>query len=321
MENSRFGLVYRFPSSFNAVYSDSLTKSSHYSLSTLEDLLAQPYSEPRLEAKFRLAFNLTNTVFDLHARGVSHGNLLPSNVSFAATKSELDNDWDLRRPLISSFNVFPAESSDSVDDLSCKPADFHSIKDSSFTESTDNRVLELYSLATILLSIGLWLPLDNLTQDVPAKALPEHLLEQLALKCGTLYMKAVQSCWLAVDSGKMSDMEGESVLSSVQMRATRFLEACCILDGVSGLEERVTQDFQEVHVAARKEPATTQNLGNPLKDMRDVKSSDFFSSQSSKPAVLPEPEMRKPSVKNDACDLDVEGEDPLLLDLRKSDNC
>lgn len=277
MENSRLGLVYRFPPSFNAVSFERLTQNPLYNLPTLNHLLSRPDSEPLLECKFRLAHNLTNTIFDMHARGVTHGNLSDKNVSFCdATAKEngvADGLVDVRRPLVSSFDLF-AEG-DSVVDFSLwrHPLDPRTAQTSPLTKSTDERVLELYSLAMVLLSIGLWTKIETLAPQLATTPVADSLLERLAVKCGSLYMKAVQACWQATDDEASGKAGGEALLCAVQVRVSRYLEACCILDGVSGLEERLTQELHKADPGKRQPtgPAMEKDVKSPVNFPSDRK--------------------------------------------------
>lgn len=307
MDNSRFGLVYRFPHSFNAVSFEQVTKNPYYSLPTLGELLTQPDTEPALEAKFRLAHNLANTVFDMHARGITHGGLGPQNVSFTnkVTGPALTaGDVDVRRPLVSSYELFPEESAAPVAALTRHPLDPRSTKSPSFL-NTDERVWELYSLAMILLTIGLWTPLEELVPENPSKAITDSLLQKLAIRCGSPYMKAVQACLSAVDTEQAGECTGEVLLSSVQMRASRFLEACCILDGVGGLEERLTHDLHQTAEETVRKPSTPSHQAGPSKDPRDIKSPALFNSP--QPAAQTDPSIRKEPIKVETVDPDVEG--------------
>ncbi|KAL7943328.1 hypothetical protein V8C42DRAFT_328762 [Trichoderma barbatum] len=267
LENSRLGLVYLFPPSFNVLASSKVSQNPQYSLPTLSDLLARGGSEPPLEAKFRFAYNLTNTVFDLHARGITHGNLFDANISFSrasATDGDEKGHIDIRRPVLSSFDVFTEEFSPE-NSIWRHPLDPRAAQVSPLPQSTDERVLEVYSLAMILLSIGLWTKLDGLVPSTAPTTVPESALDTLAIRCGTLYMKAVQACWKAVDEELSGVAKGEPLLSSVQMRVTRFLEACCILDGVSGFEERLGQESSPAE-------APSLTTAGPSKDIKDQKS-------------------------------------------------
>ncbi|RNJ59350.1 hypothetical protein D7B24_002728 [Verticillium nonalfalfae] len=251
LQYSRLGLVYQFPPTFNAIRQDSNTRNPVDNLCTLNDLLMRPDFEPRLEAKFRLANNLANTVFDLHARGITHGNILDRNVTFCNThnpdRPDSTSEVDIRRPLISSFDLFPDAPSDHEEvpfiQLYRHPLDPRTAPAGPITDRTDSRILDLYSLAMILTSIGLWTRLEYLVPDPLSPSIPESILEQLAIRCGTLYVKAVQVCWDAVDQELAGKVVGEELLANVQVKASRYLEACCILDGVSGLDERLGRDL------------------------------------------------------------------------------
>lgn len=250
MKNSRLGLVYHFPPSFNPVSFEPFTHNTLNTLCSLADLLTRPDFEPPLEAKLRLAFNLANTVFDMHARGITHGNLINSNISFCKTVG-IDGalgagEVDVRRPLISSFDLFSEsfqESSTPATSLYRHPLDPKTTAERSLLSNADPKAFDCYSLAMLLLSIGLWQPLENLVSHTSATSVPEAVLEQLAVRCGTLYMKAVQTCWTAVDEELRAGAEGSQVMIQVQAKASRFLEACAILDSVGGLEGRLGRDL------------------------------------------------------------------------------
>lgn len=259
MENSRLGLVYQFPGTFNPVTFENFTQNPSDSLCTLADLLSRPGFEPRLEAKFRLAHNLANTVFDMHARGITHGNLLDSTISFCSTIGNEPGiqaeEVDIRKPLISSFDVFadegPQDFSTSTT-LHRHPLDPRTTADFPLVTNRDSKTLDLYSLAMILVSIGLWTKLENLIPNLASPSIPESVLEQLAIQCGTLYMRAVQVCWNAVEQELIRPGSSDEILSQVQIRASRYLEACSILDGVSGLDDRISEDIGDVPATPRE---------------------------------------------------------------------
>ncbi|KAK4096104.1 hypothetical protein N658DRAFT_501968 [Parathielavia hyrcaniae] len=271
MDNSRYGLVYQFPRPFNPVTFEHLTQNPLYNLCSLADLLARPDFEPKLEAKFRLAANLANTVFDMHARGITHGDLVGENISFCnavGTDPEVSGitqgEVDIRRPLVSSFDLF-SNPHDAPKQYSLykHPLDPRNSAQSPLANKADSKTWDLYSLAMILLSVGLWTRLENLVPNMESPTLPETLLDQLAIRCGTLYMKAVQTCWNAVDQELRRTHTAEQIVSRVQFKATRYLEACCILDGVSNLEERLGDDLGE----PRPEPQPT--AAGPSKEAKE----------------------------------------------------
>ncbi|KAI1754249.1 hypothetical protein F4782DRAFT_528684 [Xylaria castorea] len=273
MERSRLALIYSFPPTFNAVTFDNLTQHPVDNLCTLGNLLSRPNFEPTLEAKFRLAYNLANTVFDMHSRGITHGNLHASTISFANTASDDSdtsgaNEVDIRRPLISSFDIFPNSPttihSPSGFLLHRHALDPRTTSQSPLAVNSDTKTLDMYSLAMMLVSIGLWTTLENLVPNLDSPSVPESVLGQLAIRCGTLYMRAVQACWNAVEFELSRPGNGDEIIRQVQTRASGYLEACCILDGVSGLDDRLGDDF--MHTSSRqdvKPNASTTSLPGP----------------------------------------------------------
>lgn len=282
MEHSRIGLVYQFPATFNPVSFEHLTQNPLYNLCSLADLLARPDFEPKLEAKFRLASNLANTVFDMHARGITHSHLVDANVSFCnavgtdpGVSGMTTGEVDIRRPLISSFDLFSdAESQGTASSFSLykHPLDPRVTTQSPLASNADSKTFDLYSLAMLLLSIGLWTKLDNLVPNSESPTIPESVLDQLAIRCGTLYMKAVQSCWNAVDQEMTGQLTSEQIVARVQLRASRYLEACCILDGVSNLEERLSDDLGEPRPQPSRLSTASGGAAGPSKDSKSEKS-------------------------------------------------
>jgi hypothetical protein len=297
MDNSRFGLVYQFPKTFNPVTFEHLTQNPLYNLCSLTDLLVRPDFEPKLEAKFRLAANLANTVFDLHSRGITHGNLLADNVSFCnavGTDPEVSGitqgEVDIRRPLVSAFDLFSdpmSQDEPKAFSLYKHPLDPRNSSQSPLASHADSKTFDLYSLAMILLSVGLWTKLEDLVPSAESPTIPESVLEKLAIRCGTLYMKAVQACWNAVDQEVAGSASADRVASRAQVKASRYLEACCILDGVSNLEERLGDDFGE----PRPDPArlsTASAASITLKNEKSVASSTQTTKEATEtPPVVP----------------------------------
>lgn len=301
MTESRLALIYQFPPGFNPVTFENLTQNPLDNLYTLKELLNRPDFEPTLEAKFRLAHNLVNTVFDMHARGITHGNLSASAISFCNT---VGNDpglpvgeVDVRRPLVSSFDLFPEESTPDESPatflLHRHPLDPRTTSQSPLAWNSDTRTLDLYSLAMMLVSIGLWTQLENLVPNQASPSISESVLQQLAIRCGTPYMRAVQTCWNAVDQELAHPGSTEEILSQVQIRASRYLEACCILDGLSGLDERLGDesdrfsprregraDIIPEHVAgpsaSTQVPSTKGDQASPAVDIKQVPKCRFL---------------------------------------------
>ncbi|KAI2617213.1 hypothetical protein GGS26DRAFT_596536 [Hypomontagnella submonticulosa] len=271
MRNSRLALIYQFPPGFMPVTFENLTQNPLDNVCTLKELLNRPDFEPTLEAKFRLAHNLVNTVFDMHARGITHGNLNASAISFCNTVGSDPGlpvgEVDVRRPLVSSFDVFPEESSHGESPktflLHRHPLDPRTTSQSPLTSNSDTRTLDLYSLAMMLVSIGLWTQLEYLVPDQTFPSISESVLQQLAIRCGTPYMRAVQGCWYAVDQELAHPGSTEEILSQVQIKVSRYLEACCILDGISGLDERLGNESDRFSPKGEKKSETAEPSAGP----------------------------------------------------------
>ncbi|KAJ2902967.1 hypothetical protein MKZ38_010619 [Zalerion maritima] len=291
IQHARLGLVYQFPATFNPV-SQSKGRQNTCSLFSLADLLARPDFEPTLEAKFRLANNLANTVFDMHARGVSHGNLNDQSIVFCNTPGT--NDIDIRKPVISSFELFsdsPYQDQTTQTNLYRHPLDPRTTEASPLSKSNENKSLDLFSLAMILSSIATWCSLENLVPNAASPSVSESILPLIAIRCGTLYMKAVQACWNAVDEELSGKVSGEVLLKKVEISVCRYLEACCILDSVSGLEDRLRDDLGES--AARA--AATASVAGPSKKGVSVDSTpaQLPSEEKLEPVSLNEPRQEK----------------------------
>ncbi|RDA85535.1 hypothetical protein CP532_3314 [Ophiocordyceps camponoti-leonardi (nom. inval.)] len=253
MDNARLGLIYRFPPHFHVLPSESISESTPYNIFSLGDLLLCRQSEPPLEAKMRLAFNLANTVFDMHGRGITHGKLddrcilFPPDVS--CQHGAAHDSVDVRCPLVSSFDLFPDDSTTAEPSLWRHSKNTLPSKGSSMDRMLEERVLDLYSLAMALLSIGLWVRLDTLASDL---ATPDTLLHRLAVKCGGLFVKATQACWHAIDADASGSNPSETLLSAVQVRVIRYLETCCALDSGTGLEWRLSLELEKDGLEKRK---------------------------------------------------------------------
>lgn len=87
--NSRFAMVYELPERAKLGRQWGIGK-SHFPVpyyARLADVVSHRSLEPPLEVKYRLAYNLATSVFDLHSRGVVHGNIALSNVTFFESRA------------------------------------------------------------------------------------------------------------------------------------------------------------------------------------------------------------------------------------------
>ncbi|PHH66186.1 hypothetical protein CDD81_249 [Ophiocordyceps australis] len=255
LDNARLGLLYRFPALFNA------RQAVHSSgtLVSLAHLVSEAGLEPPLEVKFRLAYNLANTLFELHLRGVSHGALSGHDVLFGYTTSQAGtslsdskslNDAvsetrppqdtiDMRRPLLSSFDIFPCAAQQTSSPWH-DPLDAHSPTISPTTSPREEQIADYGQLALLLLSIGSWQPLESVAATCASNTPP---LDELTIKCGSLYAAAVRECFKAGKGG-----EGDLDLLALESNIRHHLEICCLLDDLGHLptqEANYTKSFDK----------------------------------------------------------------------------
>jgi hypothetical protein len=268
---AHFGLLYELPSCFSPLDSEKLGSFVMPYAATLSDLLCNPILEPSLEFKYRLAYNLSKTVFDLHSKGIMHGNLASTNVVFLEQQSPGSKgidalaDVNVRQPYVTSFDLFQ----DSV----IQPAneDFYGSNTVLYKHPLDPRItphtiltyesrsLDVYSLAMILLEIALWRPL--------AEIFPVHLgiledlsgvYKQLAARCGSRYLQATKACWKAIDDEMSNCSRPEVPLQKVYGRVMRALESCCIPD--DGVDEDETEVSPGIRLCILGEKNHTKRL-------------------------------------------------------------
>jgi hypothetical protein len=249
---AHFGLLYELPSRFAPLDSEKPSNFAMPYAATLSDLLCNPTLEPSLEFKYRLAYNLSKTVFDLHSKGIMHGNLATTNVVFLEQQSPGSKDIDVlsginvRQAYVTSFDLFPdsAIQQASEDVYGANTMLYKHPLDPRVTPHTilthESRSLDVYSLAMILLEIGLWRPLIQIFP--PHLGIPNDLsgvYKQLAARCGNRYLQAAKACWRAIDDEMSNCSRPEVQLQKVYGRVMRALEGCCIPD--DGIDEDDTE--------------------------------------------------------------------------------
>jgi hypothetical protein len=251
---AHFGLLYELPTRFRSMGGTPGNVTLPYSAS-LSDLLVSDIFEPALEVKYRLATNIATTVFDLHSKGIVHGNIAASNVVFFEQQSPGTKDADAlsaintRQAFLQSFELFPGEapSRQSGDDIyGAENILYRHSLDPRVTSKTilkhESRSLDVYALAMLLLEIALWQPIRDIFP--PHKGLPSdttELYRQIAARCGSKYLSAVKACWRSIDDEMSNRIRPEVPLQKVYGRVVKALESCCVLD--DGPEE---EDIQEV---------------------------------------------------------------------------
>lgn len=240
-EHSRFCLLYALPTNFGPVDIESPSLPMP-TIITLSDLLYSKSFEPSLEIKYRLAFNVANAVFDLHSKGVVHGNLLSSNVVFfeqqGADKSRIDfSQINMRQSYLTSFDLFSDNATQDTNTEISNPLHRHPLdpRTTRYTHLTsESKSLDLYSLATLLLEIGLWTSLSDIFPQVTSiSESTAGVFQQLAARCGSLYVKAVQACWHAPDDEISQRARPDVMQQKVYWRVSKALDTCCAIDEAS----------------------------------------------------------------------------------------
>ncbi len=239
-EHSRFCLLYALPTHFGPV---DIESPSLPSITILSDLLCSHTYEPSLEVKYRLAYNVANAVFDLHSKGVVHGNIVSSNILFIEPQSGNRRDLtqvNMRQSFLASFDLFSDNATDSsetsADNTLCRhPLDPRTTR---YTRLTlESKSLDLYGLAMLLLEIGLWTTIGEIFPNVDV--IPENptaVFKQLASRCGSLYMKAIQACWKAPDDELSQRVRPDVMHQKVFWKVSKALDTCCAIDEASDNE-------------------------------------------------------------------------------------
>jgi serine/threonine protein kinase len=272
-DNSRFCLLYALPSHFGPVDIESPRMPS---ITFLSDMLFNPF-EPTLEIKYRLAHNIATAVFDLHSKGIVHGNISPSNVVFIEHQSRArsrtagdSGHINMRQSFLSSYDLFSDNATDSTENTSTSlykhPLDPRNTRYTHLT--SDSKSLDLYSLAMLLLEIGLWTSLSDIFPTMTT--IPENptaIFKQLATRCGSLYMKAVQACWRAPEDELSQRARADVMHQKTFWKVSKALQTCCALDDA----EEETQEAEDSST-----PQRTSRSSTPLRrGLRESKSQAF----------------------------------------------
>lgn len=251
-ELSRFNLLFALPDNFGPIDIRVLTLRMP-TICTLSDLLFSPLFEPSLEVKFRLAHNVANAVFDLHSKGIVHGNLMSSNVVFIDYHNIRSPQRDdpssleqvnMRQSYLTSYDIFSDVGTDdappSPDDvLHRHPLDPRITRYTNLT--SESKSLDLYTLGLLLIEIGLWSTLADVFPMLMVPTNPANVFKQLLTRCGSLYVKAIKACWGAPDDELSQRARPDVMHQKVYWRVSKALDACCAIDDVSGDEVDMDQ--------------------------------------------------------------------------------
>ncbi|RFU31555.1 hypothetical protein B7463_g4776, partial [Scytalidium lignicola] len=265
-EESRFTLLFALPTHFGPV---DIESPSIPTITTLFGLLTHRGNEPPLETKFRLSYNVANAVFDLHAKGVVHGDVSSSSIIFldqSPSKPGVDiTQVNIRRSYLSSFDLFSDSATPDTESTIEKPLYRHPLdpRNTRYTHFTsDSKSLDLYSLAILLLEIAFWAPLTDIYPGM--SVIPENtttLFQQLATRCGSLYTKAVQACWHAPEDELSAKARPDVMHQKIVSRVSRALDTCCAID-----------DTSEEDQGEHKEAVVFTPMSVPVRSRSDEKS-------------------------------------------------
>jgi hypothetical protein len=274
----RIGLVYDLPYSVqNRLHATAISSAETLAPLSLLNLIrkAKPIQSttpdvdpPPLEARFKLALRLTEQLRGLHLNELPHGNINSSSVIFAMTSNEASSRRlkCLKSPIWASFDVFSKSTVEGLHrssnlNIYRHPEDhpYPSQRDL----ATDIR-FDLYSLALILLEVGIWQSLGDMFKPKYSLADFKIRLEKLwapklASRCGTAYMRAVQICLQAADPGEVSSLTTEGIYDKV----CTHLQRCCLLDGEgedSTEPPEMASYLAELSSNRRQLPATPSNM-------------------------------------------------------------
>lgn len=283
VEKSRFGLVYETPD--RARDEESAAQTSPLNLGTrlchcrLADLLNNRSAEPPLEIKFHLAYRLATSVFDLHSRGVVHGNMASANVIFFEDNITLGNDnhwqenFDVRKPYLTSYDLFPEPASNGESQKELPHTRWYRHKldprlAMTTKYTTESKELDLHSLGLLLMEIGLWQSLRESESAISSSGMAlkvkdghiHDVYRMISTRCGTAFRKAVQACYEAVED-TASDSKRSAARSDVQLQklygqVLSWLQKCCAIDDDVDDEagDITTLDFDSPPKLAKKTP-------------------------------------------------------------------
>lgn len=303
-EYSRFCLLFSLPTHFGPVDIESPRMPS---ITMLSDLLYSHNFEPSLEVKYRLANNVASAVFDLHSKGVVHGNIASSNILFLEhqTHNRLDlTQVNMRQSYLASFDLFSDNATDTSDSSSTSKSLYRHSLDPRITRYThltsESKSLDLYSLAMVLLEIGLWNPLQDIFPTAStASQIPDNpapVLKELATRCGSLYVKAVQACWRAPEDELSQKARPDVMHQKAFFKVSKALETCCAIDESSD-EETDDSDFSPPAPSTPAMPSMPLSTSQPSTHQRRMYS------DSKSPLVTPlsgshSPALRSPPEKS-----------------------
>jgi hypothetical protein len=300
-EHSRFCLLFALPTHFGPV---DIETPRMPSITMLSDLLFSPY-EPSLEVKYRLAYNVASAVFDLHAKGVVHGNVVASNILFiehqSQSKSRMDlSEINMRQSFLASYDLFSDNATETSEGSGSSTSLYRHLLDPRVTRYThltsESKSLDLYSLAILLLEIGLWTPVTDLFPMV--SAIPEStasVMKQLSTRCGGLYTKAVQACWHSPDDELSQRARADVMHQKVFWKVSKALNTCCAIDESSDEDNQDSDDSAPIESTPVKASRSSTPLRRNLREQKSQILATLPTTPSTRPAWSEKPSYTTPT--------------------------
>jgi hypothetical protein len=221
---------------------------------------------PFLEDRFRIALRLVEKLRDLHAENYFHGNIHSESVVFLQQDHSLQpRQSELHRPILSAFDMFSRNrieygDSSPISNITKHPED----KGGEIDDVTAIRY-DLYQIGLVLLEIGLWNPVNDYFKEKYTLKdfklrLEKLYIPKLASKCGSLYMRAVQTCLRWADNDDVGHVGVEAVYDSILVK----LQRCVLLDETEPLE--ITQ----IPAGFLQAPSSLEGLQAAKKKRRNI---------------------------------------------------
>lgn len=204
---------------------------------TLASLLStsgiQEGSQPALEDRFRLAYNLALSIMGYFAQGETHQYVNSNNVLLVGTQEHMhrsSSPKELRSPyLLQSCQDFLSR----VQAEEPFSATIYRHPDHEIHASDVVPAYDIYSLGLLLLEIGLWVPLQKLwkpkyDREIFMDRVRKIYAHKLAPKCGSKYMRVVQKCLQAPDELQYRNNYEDA--GAFLLQVAKDLQQCCMLD-------------------------------------------------------------------------------------------
>jgi hypothetical protein len=229
----RGGMVYELPSA------QGYQMQQHKTLSAaITATYNQESTQPALEDRFRLAYNLSLALLGYFANGDNHSCLTSNNILLLGKDS---NGRLTPAPILTKPDVRSPYLIQSCQDLTMKSVVDEPLSSTIYRHPTHDiknpesvvPAHDIYSLGLMLLEIGFWMPLSKLWKEKYDRQMFMERIQRvyspkLASKCGSKYMKVVQKCLHAPAEllGKTRPEEAAVHLLEV----VKDLRLCCALD-------------------------------------------------------------------------------------------